>query len=242
MSITNPMGISNKRVGIVYFLGLLETTLLIILVFAKPIYDRIEFGIWERYNINLKWTLSLDVHVIFGVILLLALIFQSFLIFTQKPGQISKTFSRFYLIIVLYSVPFSLVATWNVYVRTPIIERQILFYLIIFFFSFYLIRGYIALKNNDYTKFLDSFIGAFVLAGVAATIRLFVPIYILIFGLPTWTQSFQNLLLLSASCFICLKLFLIYGLAGRLQQNTLILSLLFISILLTFVFLPCPLN
>lgn len=75
MSITTPMGIPNKRAGIVYFLALLETTFLTLLVFAKPIYDRIEIGIWQRYNITLEWTLGLDLHVILASTLTLLFLF-----------------------------------------------------------------------------------------------------------------------------------------------------------------------
>jgi hypothetical protein len=242
MSITNPMGIANKRVGIVYFIALLETALINLLVFAKPIYDRIELGYWQRYNIILEWTFSLDLHVIFASSLMLALLFQSILIFIQKPVQIAKTFSRFYLTIIIYSLFFCLVASWNTYVRISTIERQMLFYFLLIFMEFFLIRGYLALKNKDYMKFLDLFIGAFIILGVAAIFRLLVPAYILIFGLPSWTQSFQNHLLLSAGLFVYIKLFLIYGLAGRFQQNSLIIFLQLISILLIFAFLPCPSN
>jgi hypothetical protein len=242
MSITTPMGIPNKRAGIVYFLALLETTFLTLLVFAKPIYDRIELGIWQRYNITLEWTLSLDLHVILASTLTLLFLFQGILIFIQKPGQISKLFSRFYSIIILFSLLFCIDASWNVYLRISTLERQMVFYFLLIFVEIFLIRGYLGLKNNDYMKFLDSFIGAFILMGVAAIFRLLVPIYILTFGLPSWTQNFQNQLLLSAGVLIYLKLFLIYAIAGRLQQNTLIVFLQAYAIILIFAFLPCPSN
>lgn len=242
MSITNPMGVPNKRAGIVYFLALLETTFLFLLVFAKPIYDRIVLGIWQRYNIILEWTLSLDWHVILSSILILLLLFQSILIFIQKPGQISKLFSRFYSIIILFSLPVFLQTSWVVYVRISTLERQMVFYFSLIFLEFFLIRGYLSLKNNDYMKFLDSFIGAFILLGIAPILRLLVPIYILIFGLPSWTENFQNHLILSSAILVYVKLFLIYGIAGRLQQNSLIVFLQAFAILLIFAFLPCPSN
>ena len=240
MSILNPMGISSKRTGIVYFLALIETTFLTILVFAKPIYDRIVLGVWQRYNIILEWTLSLDLHVIVSSILVLLLVFQSILIFTQKPGQISKLFSRLYSFIILYSLLVCLQTSWVVYLRISTLERQMVFYASLIFLEFFLIRGYLSLKNNDYRKFLDSFIGAFILLGIPPILRLLVPIYILIFGLPSWTQSFQNHLVLSSAVFVYVKLFLIYAIAGRLQQNTLIVFLQAFAILLIFAFLPCP--
>jgi hypothetical protein len=89
-------------------------------------------------------------------------------------------------------------------------------------------------------KFLDSFIGAFILLGIPPILRLLVPIYILIFGLPSWTQNFQNHLVLSSKVFVYVKLFLIYAIAGRLQQNTLIVFLKAFAILIIFAFLPCP--
>jgi hypothetical protein len=116
------------------------------------------------------------------------------------------------------------------------------FYFLLICVEIFLIRGYLGLKNNDYMKFLDSFIGAFILMGVAAIFRLLVPIYILAFGLPSWTQNLQNQLLLSAGVLIYLKLFLIYAIAGRLQQNTLIVFLQAYAIILIFAFLPCPSN
>jgi len=233
------MGTSDKRAGIVYFLALLETTLLSLLVFAKPIYDRIVLGVWQRYNIILEWTLSLDLHVLLSSILIILLVFQSILIFTQKPGQISKLFSRLYSVIILYSLLFCLQTSWVVYARISTLERQMVFYASLIFLEFFLIRGYLSLKNNDYRKFLDSFIGAFILLGVPPILRLLVPIYILIFGLPSWTQNFQNHLVLSSAVFVYVKLFLIYAIAGRLQQNTLIVFLQAFAILLIFAFLPC---
>ncbi|MCL9685642.1 DUF2306 domain-containing protein [Legionella maioricensis] len=239
MAIAKPMGSSNKRVRIVYAIATVETSLLILLIFMQPVYTRLVGGIWDRYGSLLKWTLSLDVHVLFAIPFLLLLILQFILGFIQKPGQVSnRIHRRLGLFILLYTPVFLAITIWNVSVRVPYLLLQLTFYFVIIYIVFFLIRGYRAIKNKDYLKHMDSMLGAFVLSGIAATARLVYPLYILIYGhIPI-----SAIWLISTAIFLYTKLFLIYALAGRLKQNILVWLMQAVPIFLIYVVLPWPPN
>ena len=111
-----------RRIKIVYGIAVLESTLIILLIFSKPIYVRIVHGFWQRLVTPMKWTLSLDVHVAFAVLFLALLLVQVSIGLLQKPFTKLNHLHRTLGILVLIIAPLFFIATiWNVHVRMPVI-------------------------------------------------------------------------------------------------------------------------
>ena len=235
-NITSPSPRSN-RVMMIYCIAAIETSLLIFSVFAQPMYSRLFQNNWIRYGTLLDWTLSLDVHVLVSVVFLLMMMLQVALGMLHASGSALGRWHRTTGKILLgYSLIFFAATIWNVWDRVPIVLLQLNFYIVIAGLAAYFIRGLFAIRRKDYSTHIDSMIGAFVLTGVAASARLIYFLYYVFMG----TIPISPLWLLITSSILYFKLFLIYGLAGRLKQNWKMITIQFGLILLIYASLPWP--
>ena len=233
---TTPAPRSN-RVMKIYCIAAIETSLLIFSVFAQPMYSRLFQNNWIRYGTLLDWTLSLDVHVLVSVVFLLMMMLQVALGMLHASGSALGRWHRTTGKILLgYSLIFFAATIWNVWDRVPIVLLQLNFYIVIAGLAAYFIRGLFAIRRKDYSTHIDSMIGAFVLTGVAASARLIYFLYYVFMG----TIPISPLWLLITSSILYFKLFLIYGLAGRLKQNWKMITIQFGLILLIYASLPWP--
>lgn len=228
----------SKRIRIVYAIAAIETSLLIIVVFIQPVFTRMAQNSWQRYGSLVEWTLSLDVHVALAIPFLILFMIQFSLGLLQKPGNlINKIHRTLGKIILLYTPIFLITSIWNVYVRVPPLLLQLLFYIVITSIAYFLIRGFIAIRQKNYLKHIDSMLGAFILSGIAATARLVYTVFYLKYGSLYVTTAAW---LLITSLVLYSKLFLFYALAGRVKQNTSIILIQLLPIVLIFSFLPWP--
>ena len=235
-NITSPSPRSN-RVMTIYCIAAIETSLLIFSIFAQPIYSRLFQNNWIRYGTLLDWTLSLDVHVLISIVFLLMMMLQVTLGMLHASGSPLGRWHRTIGKIILWSSPLFFASTiWNVWDRVPIVLLQLNFYIVIAGLAAYFIRGLFAIRRKDYSTHIDSMIGAFVLTGVAASARLIYFLYYVFMG----TIPISPLWLLITSSILYFKLFLIYGLAGRLKQNWKMITIQFGLILLIYATLPWP--
>lgn len=231
----NAFGIP-KRVRIVYGIACAETTLSIFLIFSQPMYVRVVHGIWQRWGNPFPWTLSLDVHVFTALIFLILMMWQVTLGLLQKPGNTAnKIHPILGRIIFAYAVIFLSVAIWNIHVRVTNTLLFVVLYDVIFFIILFFINGYIAIRQKNYLKHVDSMVGVFIFSGVAAILRIIYIDFVLMYGHLPISNAF--LFLITGSILVG-KLFFYYALAGRLKYNIPIVFGMTASIIVIFTIFP----
>lgn len=227
----------SKRIKIVYILAVIETSLLISLIFFQPVFTKLYTGHWNRYGMIVQETKSLNYHVLFAVPYLFFFIFQFIFGFLQNKWPLFKQLHRYWGRFILAYTPIFLILTiWNVKVRVPYLLLELTFHITVINIAYFLIRGFWAIKNKKILIHVESMLGAFILSGIAATARLVYFVYLYFFNQPPLTA----LWLLLASAILYLKLAFVYGLAGRLRQNYIILVCQTLPLILIYIFLPWP--
>ena len=109
------------------------------------------------------------------------------------------------------------------------------FHIAIVYMVIFLTRGYIAVRQKNYLKHMDSMLGAFIFIGIAATVRL---VYFLFHVEYGYVPVSAAVLLFVSVMIIFFKLLLFYALAGRLKQNILLIAGQILTVVIIYTILP----
>ncbi len=223
--------LSLDRAKKVYKYFFIATTLIVLFVFFEPTLNRLAEGEWIRGRFHYVWTLSLDIHAVFGYLFVMLVMVQVFMGYRQKSKPNLTPFHRklgkllFYIIIPAFALTGAWVSIERsttippelsvIFRRDRMMGRIALFQLLVFFL-WYAVRSLRAIKRRDVPSHLDAILGAFVLASGIAVIRF---LYFL-FWATRGGAPFSVVGMYLITVFImCVQLGVAYRLAGRFQQN-----------------------
>lgn len=228
-----------ERAKLVYSVGVIAIASLLFFVFSQAIYNRVVYGFWERYGLQLKPSLitALDIHVIISVLFMLLLSLQFFLGLSQKKGNLANRRHPVLGKTALLSAPIFLVAAaWAVQARAfDDLLVELALYSGLLFIGIFFVQGYLAIKQHDYMKHLDSMVSAYFLISIAGLFRF---VYYLIFSVYGRCPITETALAFFSFLVLYISLFVFYALAGRLKENWLLISFQIVFYLSIFWYFP----